>query len=343
MNTQPENERAIAETALLNLEANMGIYGRWNGRSTGSRSQIDGELSLVIGSVEHTFKAEVKREFREYHLEMLFRQAQENQPFMVIAERLSPSIKKRLREQKVAYLDIAGNIHADLGNGLLWIEGQKPVHLPFENTKTNRAFTKAGLRVVFHFLLNPTAVNDSYRKIAAGAGVALGTINEAMSALKEEGYLVAVNKERMILNKKKQLLENWMMGYQNILKPSLFLGAYYFRPFQDWKSSPLPPTAVWGGEPAGDIQTGFLNPEQWTVYTGEPKTELLGLLRLVPKKDGNIRIYKRFWTDQSSASNATVTPELLTYTDLMLTEDPRCIETAQMIYEQKLSKIIEQQ
>jgi len=334
-------ENEIVENALRNLEANTGIAGYWTSQDNSYDNGIDGETRITIGETTVIFNTEVKREFREYHLDKLLRQAELNKPFMLIADRIFPAQKQRLRENGIAYLDTSGNIYASNGNLLLWLDGQKPVHIA-AYIKTNRAFTKAGLKVVYAFLQNPEAVNFTYREIASFAKVALGTINEAILALKETGHLLVVNKNRMVLSNKRELLDNWMIGYRNILKPSLLLGTYHFGGSERWNQIELPATAVWGGEPAGDLETGHLNPKKWTIYTAQAKPELIKTLKLVPRSDGNLKIYDKFWLDTTLYPNNRVTPELITYADLMTTGDARCIETANIIYDKKLTRIFDQ-
>ena len=58
---------------------------------------------------------------------------------MLVADKIYPAQKQRLRENGIAYLDTAGNIYVSNGNLLLWLDGHIDVK------KTNRAFTKAGL------------------------------------------------------------------------------------------------------------------------------------------------------------------------------------------------------
>ncbi|SEJ48654.1 hypothetical protein SAMN04487995_4950 [Dyadobacter koreensis] len=334
-------ENEIVGRALRNLEENTGITGHWTSVQNPYISETDGETRINMKETTVTFNTEVKREFRDYHLDKLIRQAKLNRPLMLIADKIYPAQKQRLRENGIAYLDTAGNIYISDGNLLLWLDGQKPVHLGAD-TKTNRAFTKAGLKVVYAFLQNPEAVNFTYREIASFAKVALATINEAILSLKEAGHIVQVNKNRMVLSNKRELLENWIIGYKNILKPSLLLGTYHFAASDQWKQMELPATAVWGGEPAGDLETAHLNPQQWTIYTAQAKLEIVKMLRLAPKPDGNLNIYNKFWMDTAVYPDNIMTPELITYADLVITGDARCIETANIIYETKLSRIFDQ-
>jgi len=329
------------EAALRNLEIHTGIPGRWDTKNSGTPDQTDGELTIEVSGKPIMFQTEIKREFREYHMESLLKQASLYKPLLLVADRIFPAQKEKLRQNGISYLDTAGNAYISAGEVLLWIEGQKAVFTGSESTKANRAFTRAGLKVVYALLQNHSAVNYSYREIATFADVALGTITEAMLALKESGYLLRVNKDRMILDNKKQLLDKWLTAYGNILKPSLLMGNYYFQVSPNWKNIALPPQTLWGGEPAGELLTEHLQPEQWTIYTKLSKTEVAKALLLAPMQNANLKIYKKFWTDVTVGPGLSATPPLITYADLMLTGDPRCIETANIIYEKNLSQAFE--
>ncbi|GAC1600817.1 MAG: hypothetical protein NVS3B8_12880 [Chitinophagaceae bacterium] len=52
-------------------------------------------------------------------------------------------------------------------------------------------------------------------------------------------------------------------------------------------------------------------------------------------------MYKKFWKDDFTDPEPFA-PPLLIYADLLLTDDPRCRETAEMIYNQFLKHEFEQ-
>ena len=87
---------------------------------------------------------------------------------------------------------------------MIWIDTNKEVII--EKEKINRAFTKTGLKVIFHFLLNDNQLNQTYREIANKAGVGLGNINYVINGLKENGYLVNLNDNHYKLTNKPGLL-----------------------------------------------------------------------------------------------------------------------------------------
>lgn len=334
-------DTVIVEKALQNLEANTGIIGRWRPlHYPGKNLGLDGTVTLSIDKKKITFNTEVKKELRQYHLDKLLEQAYRNQPFMVVAERILPLVKKRLQDEGVAYIDGAGNVCLRTSEKFLWIEGMKAPETD-EQTPASRVFTKAGLKVIYVLLEQQQMVNATYREIADLAGVALGTVNVVIAGLKGNGYLLQLNKKKVLLQNKKELLERWIDGYRDILKPALHLGTYHTREITGWRSLELPADAVWGGEAAAGILTDYLNPQLLTIYTDGTKNALLKKLNLVSKADGNVKIYQKFWKAEPDGLPHDVAPYLLTYADLLMTEDPRCVETAQLIYDNHLKSLFE--
>lgn len=57
---------------------------------------------------------------------------------------------------------------------------------------------------------------------------------------------------------------------------------------------------------------------------------------VVPDADGEIAVYRKFWTGGSVNS----VPAVLIYTDLMDTANGRCIEAAQKIKENELKYLL---
>lgn len=80
--------------------------------------------------------------------------------------------------------------------------------------------------------------------------------------------------------------------------------------------------------------TNHLVPAGLTVYTHQ-NNELVTKWTLVPDEKGNVHVYEKFWKDEE-LDRHPYAPPLLVYADLMLTNDPRCQETAAMIYNKYL-------
>ena len=144
----------------------------------------------------------------------------------------------------------------------------------------------------------------------------------------------------MKLENKKALLEKWMAEYEKKLKPSLAMGRFRFLKeddFYDWRRITLKNSKTyWGDEPAGALYTDNLRPEVLTLYTSEEWNDLIKTYRLVPDKNGNVEVYKKFW--KIDQVNDNVVHPLLAYTDLINKGDRRCNETAE-IYIMNIYKI----
>ena len=246
-------------------------------------------------------------------------------------------MKEELRRENIAYLETNGNVFYKGKDLMLWIDGQKAIRGLGVKEKTGRAFTKTGVRLLFHFMLEPALLDLTYREIAQRTGTVFGNINVIMNDLKQQGFLLQLDRSRYQLQKKKELLERWMVAYEEKLKPALKLGNFRFLKDEDyikWKNIQLAPITMWGAEPAADLLTNYLKPGELTLYTLETKQELIRNYRLIPDEKGPVKAYKKFWYDDKE--NQNIVHPLLVYVDLMNTGDRRCIETAQKIYEQFL-------
>lgn len=295
---------------------------------------IDGALNIDYKGHNQRFYVNLKKEFREFHLNQIFHLAEEYKPFLVIAENLFPKIKDALAEQGIAYIEMNGNINIETENILLKISGKHNKYIQTE--KYGRAFTKAGLKVIFLYLTNENGINDTYREIAQNAGIAIGNVKLIHEGLIEEGFALKVNEKELKIINKKELLQRWIAAYTEKLKPTLYAGSFRFNnpdDFIKWKDLNLERTLTqWGGEGAGNIYTDYLQPEMLTIYTNEKKANLIKEHRLLPVPDGNVIAYEKFW--KAKAPFINVVPPIVAYADLLATGNRRCIETAQKIYEQ---------
>src|SRR5690606_1169093 len=143
--------------------------------------------------------------------------------------------------------------------------------------------------------------------------------------------------------RKKELLEKWSAAYDENLKPGLKVGTFRLlkeEQYTNWQRIKFNRDKTWwGGEPAGDLLTGYLRPVHFTLYTSETRAELMKNYRLVPDEKGRILVFRKFWNQP--AEKARTVPPILVYADLINTGDPRCLETAQKVYEQYLKDEVE--
>jgi hypothetical protein len=324
-------EEQIAYKALENLNQITQIEGFWTDRGENS---LDGTLELRVDDETLRFNVEIKNELRTYLLPRIFEYNNANKPFMLVATRLFPKIKEELRQHNVSYLEANGNLYLKTPRKWFWIETNEP--LKVKQNVGNRAFTKTGIRVVFEFLRDPGLINQPYRQIAEQTGTSIGNITHILNGLKQEGFLVSVSKTKYHFQRTMELLHQWLAAYEKVLKPSLKIGRFRFldkNGFAHWKDLPLDvPKTLWGGEPAGELLTGYLKPAELILYTGESRAELMKRYKLIPDEAGDVWMYRKFW-QQDIAEQATV-PPILVYADLINTNDRRCTETAKKIYDE---------
>ncbi len=324
-------EIEIVDIALEALEKNTGIRCKWR---VMEKKRVDKKLCLEVDDHQYDVYMEVVKELRNHQIPLMLERTIENKPLIVVAAHLIPKVKEELRALNIGYLEGNGNIYLKLDGLVLWIEGNKPYKQ--DGVKTNRAFTKTGLKVVFQFLLDQQMVNMPYREIASVTDVGLGNINYVIHGLKEMGYLIEINAREYQLINRRELLDKWITTYTEKLKPTLLLGRFRFlkeEDFMNWKAIMLPHNKTWwGGEPAGDILTNYLKPEELTLYTEQTRSDLIKQMRLIPDENGTVKIYKKFWNYQDVYDN--ITPPLLVYADLVTTNDRRCLETAKRIYDE---------
>lgn len=328
------DEKNIIEEAFKKLEKQAGIRvdlveGKENDDNGGSAKIHFGNRGLL-------FKIEYKKYIHNADIANIEAYTKGRKKWLLVARQINKTTREILRNLNAAYLDGAGNAFINTNDHFILIEGNKPER-PGQIDK-NRAFTKAGLKVVYLILTNPGTINETYREIAGRAEVALDTINKTYEALKELKFMGQKGPGTKVLLNPEELQNRWINAYDTTLKPRLFAGNYRFiskEALHKWKKIDFrnKPT-WWGGEPAADILTNYLNPEIFTIYTDEPQKDLMRKYRIIPDKNGPVRVFHTFLEDMDTAKE--VVNPFLVYADLINTGDDRNREAAKIIYEKYL-------
>jgi hypothetical protein len=331
-------EDEIIDTALNNLQK-AGIKAKYNPHL--NLKETDGTVDLYVNKNKITLQVEAKNEARMYQIEKLEQLNKQVGPILFITGSIGQPMRDKLREKGINWLDAAGNVFIEQDGHYIRIEGNKIIdHKP----KTNRAFTKKGLQVVF-YLFEEGALQLPYRKLAEVTGTGLGNLTNVMEGLQEAGYLYKKKAGQMEFNNKRDLLDRWITGWRETLKPSLLIGRYRFfdrMKLTNEQALDFTEEAMPGGEWAAEYLTGYLEPKYRTIYTQLPVAQLMQKWVLIPDPDGDLFVYKKFWKElrwglhHPVHGRVIMTPPLLTYADLMITDDPRCMEAAERIYHQYL-------
>ncbi len=329
------NEKEIY-TAIEALQKAAPVKANWIERNKPA-DYGDGKLLIETNKKNYTFTVELKKELRTINIPKLaaFKEHQDN--LLVIARVIYPNIGKQLQELHINYMDTLGNIFIQQGELLLLINGDKPP-TPLANN-TGRAFNKAGLRFNYNLLTREDFLQKTYREMAAECATALGNINYIVKDLQEQGFLAKKNKKDWLLNKREALITKWAENYIKKLQPDFLMGAFRFQDpegMKNWKKLKFDNTRThWGGEPAADMLTNYLQPATLTLYTEENRIDLVKKYRLIPDTNGNIKLFTKFW--KTTEKTETVHP-LIIYADLIGINDPRTIEVANLIYNEYLKE-----
>lgn len=315
-------EKDIIQLALDNLRQTTDIQAVWR-----AEGPLNGWLEWKMEGQSYSYVSEIKKEVRPHQLQQIALHHREYEAYILIAHRIFPKVKDALRQQGIAYLEVNGNIFIKKGLLFLFVDTQKAI--PTVKTKANRAFTKTGLKVVFYLLQNRDHIHLTQRELAEKTDVGLGNIPQVLEGLKETGYLIPLNHRTYVWDKRRELLERWVIEYGTVLKPKLKQGRYDYQ--GNWNDIQFNPAlTVWGGEPAADILTDYLRPETYIVYTRENRADLMRNYRLIPKESGAIEALELFWKQDAAHQTA---PPILVYADLLLEGGKRNTETAEKIFD----------
>lgn len=248
---------------------------------------------------------------------------------MLVAGSMSDSIKKICKEATVGYFDLEARelyLPLTLNMALTNMSNQKLV--------AGSGFrTESSIKLLFYFLTNQSALKLTQRQLHQELDVSLGSINIALKNLESSGTILTLGSSDRIVVDPEKALDKWVQMFTALNADKLLIGR--FSPIQDdfyknWKSMDL--TSVngyWSGEPATEIETGYLRPENFTIYAYESKlSELLKKLRLKKDPHGRIFVKKAFWPNKINDTEKRITPWILSYAELISSKNDRNLEAA---------------
>lgn len=312
-----------AEKTLINLTRRDDITIR-----PSSNRHYDTDIN--IGNVK--LVGEVKSYVNNANFnQMLFRLQEIRQtsklPTMLIVGDISPQNLMKFAEEGFNVLDHAGNCYINIPPLYILITGQKLVK-PKETVK--KVFNDSAIKLIFYFLLDKSNIAKPYRKIVEETGFSIGTVKNVIEEMTLQHHIIKTPKGRVLMDWRK-LLDDWQVAYNQTLKPKLFLKKMTLaKPerIKNWKDTKLPQDACWGGESGANLTDGYLIPEIHTIYTGGDSNEIIRTSRIIPSSEGEILVYKKFWT---GIEEKHIAPKILIYADLMGTANSRCLDAAKRI------------
>lgn len=281
---------------------------------------------------------------------------------MLVADYVNPNMADKMREMNIPFIDAAGNAFINEKPLYVFIKGNKQGKITGVE-QLGRAFNPTGIKVIHALLTNPGLINAPYREIHKAAGVAIGTIGWIFHDLKEAGFMVELHNKKRRLENKEKLIDRWVEAYLEKLRPKQLLGRFTTDNENWWKPVDLTVYgAKWGGETAAAAMTEYLRAEKFTIYL-PPKggEELFRDARFRKDELGDIAVYRAFWNEDKKHKKElknlnenenldewggwneqmNLVDPLIVYADLIATADARNMETAKIIYGEKIAQLID--
>lgn len=265
-------------------------------------------------------------------------------PTLLVTDHVTPPVADLLRATGQAFVDLAGNAYLNAPDHYVYVIGQRPKARAV-TAHGDGTLTTNGLKVLFALLCDKALADAPQRRIAAAAGVALGAVPGVLKSLQAAGHLLTLGPQRHF-RASKRLLDDWAQAYARRLRPKTLVATYETERFDLWRDWPLQPDDVrWGAEPAAALLTDYLRPGVLTLYTERLPPRLIAEQRL-RKADRigtqrHLEVRRPFWgAIQVEPPRPDVVHPVLVYADLLATGDGRCLETAQMLYEAHLARLL---
>jgi hypothetical protein len=308
--------------------------------STGLTIEVDSkrkeyDASLTIN--EKRFNVIAKSSIRDSNIGIILspyinNPVNNNSTIIFIAKYISKSSAFTLKENGLNYLDTSGNAYVRMDEIFICIEGQKTEKYDKDQS---RAFQEAGLKLILLLLSKKESLGYSYRELSEKTDISIGSISNIINELEELNFVLRTKEKRVIKNKK-ELIERWVIGYNEVLKPRILRKKMKFlKPvlFDEIKNEADGKTVFWGGEPAAAILTNNLRPQQFIIYSNLELSSLAKQFKLTPNPQGDVEICELFWKLDTSEITA---PPLIVYADLISSGFERNIEMAKIISQNEL-------
>lgn len=284
------------------------------------------------------------------HLASLLKR-ESNGGLLVITSHVNDRNAGLLKAAGVNFMDVVGNVFLDDGADLLiLVTGRRPP-VPEVAISRSRAFHPSGLKLLFALLtdrkIGDPAVHDrplvsrTYREIEAATGLPHSTVGWIMADLIRQGFVIEPAAGERALIDRKRILEQWVQGYMDRLRPALVVVRY--RPAKlDWWRDVAPERALWSGEVAAAKMTGQLKPGTAVLFGDAPSHSFVLRHGLQKDPHGAVEFLRPFWRDaRDLGGTSDCVHPLLVYADLLCIDDDRTREVAEIVYDRHLRPFFE--
>lgn len=262
--------------------------------------------------------------------------------WILLARYVPRPLARELVAAGANYLDLEGNCQLRLGERFVaLVEGR----IPERRGPEGRGLRAPGYQVLFAILARPEILNEGIVRIGGLAGVGKTTVAETLDKLKHDGLLAEVGGKRRLV-KPREVLDRWLAGYANAVRPRLLIGRFRT---QDADPGQLERRIeqtlgdetgwAWGGGAAAMRLTKHYRGETTILHVARQVPDLPRRLRALRHADGPLVILGAPGPIAfEGALERTIHP-LLVYTELLNTGDDRARETALEVRERYLEHL----
>src|SRR2546422_2769841 len=189
----------------------------------------DGLLVLSTDSGRFQYLCEVKRALNRPRLEHALasptQRLKTGTRRLLLTDFVPGSLTDLLEQAQVDFVDAAGNMLLRWpGKLYVHVKGMKPTRVA--EATASFLTTPNGLRVLFALLAEPGGDVPAYRELSEQAAVSLGTVGRVALELRRRGFLEMQRRKRRVLRRKRELLDLWVGGYAERLRPQLVIGRF---------------------------------------------------------------------------------------------------------------------
>lgn len=315
------NAADLAQACLTTLR-NLGVDATWSAGVVGADDGIDGRLMLDVDGRHHVFDVQLKRHFRPSLTPLVHNRLPNGG--VLFTDRLTPGAAAALREVGLNAVDGQGNASLRAPGLRIEVSGQQRA----KTSSTGRSeLNRAGIPVLFAFLVQPDLVDSTVREIEPWVPVSVGTIQSVRQWLRDRGDW---RPGRGLHSSRPELERLWIEAYLNSYRPRMPVLKYTSGrgPVRDWIEEAVGETALVAGEAARYLSGASIRPAGASIFTIGSAHTFIKAGRLKADDDGEIEVRSAFFSSRLSSPAPGLAPELLTRAELYATRDPRVIALA---------------
>lgn len=265
-----------------------------------------------------------------------------SRPWIVFSPYVSQPVGQLLASQGIGFVDQAGNCYVAVSQDYLaHVEGRRPP----SPSRHGRGLGARSYQVLFALLARPELTTAPIRSLAEAAGVGKTTAAELLQRLKDEGLILRDKGGRRIA-RPTVLMDRWLAGYADKLRPRLLVGRYRAalsdalaleKHVEGTLGNRL--NWAWGGAAAGYRLTRHYRGETTTLHVATHPATMQRQLNLLPARDGPIVVLGVPGPLGLEGPAPHVAHPLLVYTELLVEGDERAREAAEEIRSRYLGQI----